>query len=46
MQVIMGPRQIGKTTLVGQLVKQTTLLTHYVAADGVRAANTAWVAQQ
>jgi predicted AAA+ superfamily ATPase len=33
MQVIMGPRQVGKTTLVGQLVGQTTMPTHYVSAD-------------
>ncbi len=45
-QVVMGPRQIGKTTLVGQLVKQITLPTHYVSADGVGAANRAWVGQQ
>ncbi|MCY7357610.1 MAG: AAA family ATPase [Rudanella sp.] len=45
-QVIMGPRQIGKTTLVGQLVNQATMLTHYVSADGVGAANDAWVDQQ
>ncbi len=45
-QVVMGPRQIGKTTLVGQLVNQATMPTHYVSADGVGAANGAWVDQQ
>jgi uncharacterized protein len=45
-QVIMGPRQVGKTTLVSQLVGQITIPTHYVSADNAGAANSAWVEQQ
>lgn len=46
MQVIMGPRQIGKTTLVRQLAKSLDMPVHYVSADGVGAANHVWVEQQ
>ncbi|QJW91035.1 ATP-binding protein [Spirosoma taeanense] len=45
-QVIMGPRQIGKTTLVRQLAKLLTMPVHYVSADGIGAANSVWVEQQ
>jgi predicted AAA+ superfamily ATPase len=45
-QVIMGPRQVGKTTLVRQLLKQLTMPAEYVSADGVGAANAVWIEQQ
>ena len=45
-QVIMGPRQVGKTTLVSQLAKSLDIPVHYVSADGVGAANSVWVEQQ
>jgi uncharacterized protein len=45
-QVVVGPRQVGKTTLVRQLVDQLTMPVHYVSADAVGAANSTWVAQQ
>jgi uncharacterized protein len=45
-QVLMGPRQVGKTTLITQLVQQATSPVQYVSADGVGAANRAWVVQQ
>lgn len=45
-QVIMGPRQVGKTTLVKQLIAQLDVSTVFVAADGVASANSAWISQQ
>ncbi|MEZ0542188.1 ATP-binding protein [Fibrella arboris] len=45
-QVVMGPRQVGKTTLVRQLIGQLTMPCHFVAADGVAGGDGAWVAQQ
>ena len=45
-QVIVGPRQVGKTTLVGQLVKELGIESHSVSADGVAASNTFWLNQQ
>ena len=45
-QVIMGPRQVGKTTLVRQLMNQLTMPSQYVSADGVGAANAVWIEQQ
>lgn len=46
MQVVVGPRQVGKTTLVRQLVSQLNFPTVYVSADAVGAANAVWIAQQ
>ena len=40
-QVVMGPRQVGKTMLVSQLVRQADVPVQYVSADGVGAANNA-----
>lgn len=45
-QVIMGPRQVGKTTLVNQLSEQIDIETYFVSADGVANSNTAWLSQQ
>jgi len=45
-QVIMGPRQVGKTTLVRQLLQQTATPSQYVSADGIGAANSVWIEQQ
>lgn len=45
-QVIMGPRQVGKTTLVKQLIAQLDVPTVFVAADGVASASSAWISQQ
>ncbi len=43
---IFGPRQIGKTTLVTQLIKNEDLLFHYVSADAVATSNQMWISQQ
>lgn len=45
-QVIMGPRQVGKTTLVNQLSRQMKLQSHFVSADAVPSSDTSWLAQQ
>ena len=45
-QVLVGPRQVGKTTLVSQLVQQLNFPAHYISADGAGAANSAWIEQQ
>jgi predicted AAA+ superfamily ATPase len=42
-QVVYGPRQVGKTTLVMQLMKQLSFGSLLVAADDVPAANRLWI---
>lgn len=44
-QVILGPRQVGKTTLVNQLVRQLPMPYVFESADAVSASNSAWLAQ-
>ncbi len=44
-QVIMGPRQIGKTTLILQLLEQVKFEHHFVSADAVSASNSVWIEQ-
>lgn len=44
-QVISGPRQVGKTTLVNQLVKRLSIPYIYEAADAVPAGNALWIDQ-
>jgi predicted AAA+ superfamily ATPase len=44
-QVIFGPRQVGKTTLVGQLLKQTHLPNLYETADAVAIDQSLWISQ-
>ena len=44
--MLSGPRQVGKTTLVNQLWKETKLPWHFVSADGVTNTNTQWIEQQ
>lgn len=45
-QVLIGPRQIGKTTLITQLLRQSVLPYHFVSADAVPATNISWIEQQ
>jgi hypothetical protein len=42
----MGPRQVGKTTLVTQLVEKIKMPYHFVSADAIAASNTTWLEQQ
>ncbi|WP_225586793.1 AAA family ATPase [Algoriphagus sp. Y33] len=45
-QVIYGPRQVGKTTLVRQIMKDINWPHTLVAADAVPATDRIWIAQQ
>ncbi len=45
-QVVFGPRQVGKTTMIGQILKETDLPSHYVSADGVSSDQQIWISQQ
>ncbi|MDO8968890.1 ATP-binding protein [Algoriphagus sp.] len=45
-QVIYGPRQVGKTTLVRQVIRDMNSPHSLVAADAVPASDQVWIAQQ
>lgn len=45
-QVIAGPRQVGKTTLVRQTLEQVPYPWHYATADEPVISTTAWLSQQ
>jgi predicted AAA+ superfamily ATPase len=45
-QVISGPRQVGKTTLIQEVLKEIGIPGHYVSADEVSAASPVWLQQQ
>jgi predicted AAA+ superfamily ATPase len=45
-QVLMGPRQVGKTTLINQLLDRCSIPAHFASADAISASNTAWLEQQ
>ena len=45
MQVVMGPRQVGKTTVVIQLLKKITIPWLFESADAVPASNAVWLEQ-
>ncbi len=42
-QVVYGPRQVGKTTLIIQLIKQLSFETMFVTANDVPTANNQWI---
>lgn len=42
-QIIMGPRQVGKSTLVGQFTDSTDVPYDFFAADGVNRFDTTWI---
>lgn len=42
-QVIAGPRQVGKTTLVGQLLERLNIPSHYVSADSAGPQGALWI---
>lgn len=44
-QVVFGSRQVGKTTMVTQLVKQLPFESYYVTADDVPAGDRTWIRQ-
>ena len=42
-QVMFGPRQVGKSTLVKQVLQETTVPYMFVSADNVDKTNTSWI---
>ncbi len=46
MQVVSGPRQVGKTTLMGQVLHRLDLPSVFVSADEPTPGDTAWLAAQ
>jgi len=42
-QVIAGPRQVGKTTLIGQLLEKLDIPSQYISADGAGSQGTIWI---
>lgn len=45
-QVLLGPRQVGKTTLVFQLLERHKMPYHFASADAIAASNVTWLEQQ
>ncbi|MBI3009395.1 MAG: AAA family ATPase, partial [Candidatus Omnitrophica bacterium] len=45
-QVITGPRQVGKTTAIQQVLAELSIPAHYAAADLPAPPATEWIAQQ
>ncbi|MBW1878568.1 MAG: ATP-binding protein [Deltaproteobacteria bacterium] len=45
-QVLAGPRQVGKTTLAQQAVQRLAMPAHYASADGPTLRDASWIAQQ
>ncbi|MDD4438851.1 MAG: ATP-binding protein [Tissierellia bacterium] len=44
-QVILGPRQVGKTTMITQLLSQLSIPNLYESADAISVTNSAWLTQ-
>jgi uncharacterized protein len=45
-QVLAGPRQVGKTTLARQMLDEAGLRSHFASADDPAGQDRAWIAQQ
>ena len=45
-QILAGSRQVGKTTLIQQILKEIGIPSHYASADAMRSDNTVWIEQQ
>ncbi len=45
-QVMVGPRQVGKTTLVKQLLQQISIPHYFVTADDLYAADNTWIRRE
>jgi len=46
LQVLVGPRQTGKTTLARQIAKELAIPVHYASADEPTLQDRAWISQQ
>jgi predicted AAA+ superfamily ATPase len=44
-QVVSGPRQVGKSTMVKQVLQETDIPYMFVSADNIDYAHTAWILQ-
>ena len=44
-QVISGPRQVGKSTIVKQVLQEVTIPYLFVTADNVASDDTAWIGE-
>ena len=44
-QVILGPRQVGKTTMMTQLLSQINIPYTFESADAISATNSTWLLQ-
>ena len=45
-QVLVGPRQVGKTTLIKQLLQETDVLNHFVTADDLYTVDSTWIRRE
>ncbi|KAA6308500.1 hypothetical protein EZS27_039846, partial [termite gut metagenome] len=45
-QVLVGPRQVGKTTLIKQFLKKTDITHYFVTADDLYAADNTWIRRE
>jgi len=45
-QVITGPRQVGKTTLIGQIIEVLDISYHFISADEAGMLHNSWLNQQ
>ncbi len=45
-QVIIGPRQVGKTTLINQFIRNEKYLAYYITADNIESSDSLWISQQ
>ncbi|MGD9152261.1 MAG: ATP-binding protein [Gammaproteobacteria bacterium] len=45
-QILAGPRQVGKTTLIQQVIKTLEQSYHYASADDINSFNETWIEQQ
>src|SRR3974390_190612 len=46
LQVLAGPRQVGKTTLIHQVMEELELPSHYASADEPTLRDRTWIEQQ
>lgn len=44
-QVVSGPRQVGKSTMIRQILKETDIPNMFASADGVDRNNTSWIGE-
>ena len=45
-QVLAGPRQVGKTTMIKQLLKEIDMPSYFVTADDFYAADSSWIREE